>query len=337
MSWRRVRGHDRLIQAFANVVRRGRLAHSYLFVGPDGVGKKRFATELARVLLCEGRSLETGQLQACDRCAACLLVEAGTHPDLVVVGRPEDSNELPIEIMRELCRNFGLKSARGRGKVAVLDDADDLNEASANCFLKTLEEPPPQSVFLLIGTSRDQQLPTILSRCQVVRFAPLPDADLREVLQAHGIADPALVARVLRLAGGSPGQALALADPELWRFRGNFLDALTTAPMQPAATAKMWLEFVESAGKELAQQRRRAGRALRLLVGFVSDALTLALGGVPRLDDAEELSRLQAFIPRRSPERLTELIERCLDADAQIRRYIQLALVLEGLMDAFCD
>src|SRR5262249_2777059 len=162
-----------LVAAFDHVVRRGRLAHAYLFVGAEGVGKKLFAAELARALLCEAPRPGSGRLEACDRCASCLLVEAGTHPDLTVVGRPEESNEMPIELMRELCRHFMLKSARGRGKVIVLDDADDLNEVSANFFLKTLEEPPPHSVFLLIGTSREQQLPTILSRCQVVRFAPL--------------------------------------------------------------------------------------------------------------------------------------------------------------------
>src|SRR3712207_5042950 len=102
MSWSSVRGHDRLIDAFARVVRRGRLAHAYLFVGPDGVGKRRFARELAKSLLCEARS-DADPLAACGRCDACLLVDAGTHPDFFEVGRPEEKNELPIEVMKELC------------------------------------------------------------------------------------------------------------------------------------------------------------------------------------------------------------------------------------------
>ena len=95
-------------------MRRGRLAHAYLFAGPAGVGKHLFAQELARALLCENPPGE--RLEACDCCAACAQVGAGSHPDLFRVGRPEDSQDLPIEAMRELTRNLSLKPARGRGK-----------------------------------------------------------------------------------------------------------------------------------------------------------------------------------------------------------------------------
>ena len=116
-------------------------------------------------------------------------IEAGTHPDFFTAARPPESAEFPIELMRELCQHFSLKAARGRGKVVVIDDADDLNEESANCFLKTLEEPPPGSVLILIGTSTDRQRPTIMSRCQVVRFRPLPPETVAELLQANGVDD----------------------------------------------------------------------------------------------------------------------------------------------------
>src|SRR5436190_725742 len=205
VSWQRVRGHDALVRAFQRVIRRGRLAHAYLFTGPQGVGKKLFATELAKTLLCEATE---SRLEACDVCPSCVQVEAGTHPDFLCVGRPEDALEFPIDVMRDLCQRFSLKSARGRGKVVVLDDADDLNRESANCFLKTLEEPPPRSVLVLIGSSPDRQLPTIVSRCQVIRFAPLQPEAVSELLQAQGMDDPALRERLARLSGGSVGRAL---------------------------------------------------------------------------------------------------------------------------------
>src|SRR5258708_7727820 len=162
MSWSRLVGHDVWIAGFREVVRRGKLAHAYLFVGPPGIGKRTFAIELAKAYLCENPSAEP--LTACDHCAGCRLVDAGTHPDLFLVAKPEDANELPIETMRGLCGDFTLKTARGRGKIAILEGADDLNDASANCFLKTLEEPPPRSMFILIGTDVERQLPTIRSR-----------------------------------------------------------------------------------------------------------------------------------------------------------------------------
>jgi DNA polymerase-3 subunit delta' len=261
-----------------------------------------------------------------------MLFDAGTHPDFFAVSRPEEGNEVPIELMRELCRSFTLMPARGKGKIAVLDDADDLNEASANCFLKTLEEPPPRSVFILIGSSPDQQLATVLSRCQTVRFAPLAEAAVVELLRENGLEDPAQCRRLARLAGGSPGQALALADPELWQFRGKLLDGLSLPQPDSVALARAWMEFVEEAGKDTAAQRRRAVLVLRLLVEFLSDALALALGKSPRLSD--DLPLLQKLVQRLDPEQLIILLDRCLESEFLLGRYVQIVLVLEGLMDA---
>src|SRR5262245_4334363 len=184
MGWQRVRGHDDLIAGFRRIVSRGRLGHAYLICGPPGVGKRLFALELARSLLCESPK---GLLDPCDGCPACVQIDAGTHPDFFPASRPADALEFPIDLMRTLCGQFALKSARGRGKVIVLDDADDLNQESANCFLKTLEEPPPGSLLILIGTSPERQLSTVVSRCQVVRFAPLKDDLVGELLEAQGV------------------------------------------------------------------------------------------------------------------------------------------------------
>src|SRR5262249_51866304 len=120
MSWQHVRGHDELIAAFGRAVARGRLAHAYLFVGPPGVGKRHFARQLAKTLLCE--SPPAGRWDSCDACAACTLVDAGTHPDLFAVARPDDKLEMPIEVIRDLCYGLALKPARGGRKIALVDD-----------------------------------------------------------------------------------------------------------------------------------------------------------------------------------------------------------------------
>ncbi|HJT77597.1 MAG TPA: DNA polymerase III subunit delta' [Gemmataceae bacterium] len=332
MSWKRVRGHEAQALAFERAVRRNRLAHAYLFVGPPGVGKRLFAQELAKALLCEGDT--GGRFEACDRCAACALVEAGTHPDCFMAARPEERHELPIEVMRELCRAFALRPARGRGKVAILDDADDLNEEAANCFLKTLEEPPPRSVLILVGSSRERQLATIVSRCQVVRFAPLSEELVAEVLRGQEIEDAGSVERLARLSGGSPGQALALADPALWAFRRTLLEGLARPRPDSVALGEALTQFVEEAGKDSSAQRRRAGLVLRLLIEFLDDALRLRVGGEPRLAEEGDRPLLQALAERADPERLLEVLERCLEGDAQIDRRVQLVLALEALTDA---
>ncbi len=358
MSWAQIQGHDRWIHAFAEVERNRRLAHAYLFAGPEGIGKRLFAQELARTLLCEDRR---DSFAACDRCPACLLMNAETHPDYFRIERappgraaPDDAkyrwegnigrwygNEFPIALMREFCAKLSVKPARGHGKIAIIDDGDDFNEESANCFLKTLEEPPPGSLFLLIGTSSDHQLPTILSRCQLIRFAPLPENVLQEVLRQKGVAAE-MLPRLSRLAAGSPGQALSLADPALWQFRQNLLAGLTQPRPDTVALAKAWTQFAEEAGKDAPLQRRRAVQVLRLVQAFLSDALTLSGGGQPQIrplssgredgGEGNDLALLQGLCARSSPEKILTLLERTLDAESRLDRYVQVSLVLEAML-----
>src|SRR5947208_4805703 len=188
MVWDRIRGHDAARRQLLAAHTRGRLAHAFLFAGPPGAGKRLFATEFAKALLCDR---PPAPLTACDRCPSCAQVAAGTHPDAFTARKPEDKHDLPVEVVREFCANLGRKPAKGVRKVGVIEDADDLNDESANCFLKTLEEPPPGAVLVLLASDSERQLPTILSRCQVVRFRPLGPDDLRAVLADHGVADPA--------------------------------------------------------------------------------------------------------------------------------------------------
>jgi DNA polymerase III subunit delta' len=332
LAWQRIRGHDALVEGFTRAVRRGRLAHAYLFTGPSGVGKRLFALELAKALLCEKAS--EGSLQACDHCPACVQVEAGSHPDFFTAIRPPEALEFPIVLMRELCQSFALKSARGHGKVILIDDADDLNEESANCFLKTLEEPPPRSVLILIGSTPDRQLRTIVSRCQVIRFAPLSPQLVDELLQAQGIEDSTLRARLVRLSAGSPGLATELADPALWEFRRGLLEGLTKSPIDSVELSRKWMDFVEEAGKESAAQRRRAQLVLRLMIDYLEDALTVSMNGIPRRTETDDRVGLETLARRAGPDRLLEAIERCLEADRHIDRRVQLVLSLEGALDA---
>jgi DNA polymerase-3 subunit delta' len=332
LCWRRVRGHDGLVDAFRRAAARGRLAHAYLFTGPGGVGKRLFAQELGKALLCERSTSDA--LEACDHCPSCLLVDAGSHPDLRTFARPEDKHELPIDLIRTLCHEFALKAARGRGKIVIVDDADDFTEEAANAFLKTLEEPPPRSLLLLISSNAEQHLATIRSRCQTVPFAPLPAEVVADVLRQLGQCEESAIPRLVRLAGGSPGRALELADPDLWAFRRTLLAGLARDQVDSAGLARAWTEFVEEAGKESAAQRRRAALVLRLMLAFLTDALSLGVGGAVRTTESDDMPALESLVRRVDPDTLLQLVERCLEADEHIDRRVQLVLVLESLLDA---
>jgi DNA polymerase-3 subunit delta' len=332
--WGNVLGHDRLAHAFEGLVARDRLAHAYLFCGPAGVGKRLFAVELGMTLLCERSDKK---FEACGRCPACLQVAAGSHPDFVMVGRPEESNEVPIETIRDLCQGFGLKSARGRGRIAILDDADDLNDASANCFLKTLEEPPPRSLLLLIGTSADRQLPTIRSRCQVVAFAPLKEEEMRAVLQANSISEPGALDRLLRFGEGSPGRALALADDALWKFRTQFLEALDRRPFDAVGQMRAWMQFIEEAGKESAAQRRRTSLILGLVIDYFRQVLVCEVESESSKIDADEEDLVRRLAGDLPAETTIAILERLLLAAQQVDRRVSTVLIVEALLDALAQ
>jgi DNA polymerase-3 subunit delta' len=329
MAWERIRGHDAARDQLLNAYCRGRLAHAYLFVGPAGVGKRLFATELAKALLCDR---PPAPLTPCDACPSCAQVTAETHPDFFTVRTPEDKHELPVDAVREFCGKLGLKPARGPRKVGVVEDADDFNDESANCFLKTLEEPPPGSVLILLATSDERQLPTIRSRCQVVRFHPLADDALRAVLADHDITDSVRIGRLIRLAGGSPGQALALNDDALWAFRETLVNGVTAARPDPVGFAAAWTKFVEEAGKESAAQRERASLVLRLLMDVLRSALLLAVGAGGDTDPGEA-DKFRRLGERVGTDRLADLLEACAEADYQVDRKVQLVLVTESLVD----
>jgi DNA polymerase-3 subunit delta' len=332
MSWDRVRGHDAARQSFQTAFALGRLGQAYLFAGPDGVGKRLFARELAKALLCER---PPAPLAACDRCPACAQVEAGTHPDVFTLRTPEGKHELPVAEMREFCKRLAQKATRGARKIGIVEDADDFNEESANSFLKTLEEPAPGSLLLLLATGIDRQLPTILSRCQVVRFAPLPPADLRAVLAANQVTDPEQLDRLVQLAGGSAAQALTLSSDEVWAVRRQLVEGLTAPRPSFGALAEAWQAFVEDAGKDTAGQRARAAAVIRFLLDALSQALRLSQGAdVSGLDAADE-ARLRAFADRLGPDRLLELIDRCVEADYHVERRVQLVLVIESVLEQF--
>lgn len=331
MPWLSIRGHDRAVESIRRAMAGGRLPHAFLFVGPEGIGKLAFALKLAQTLLCE--RVPEAEMAPCGACPGCVQVLGGTHPDLLRVARPEEKHELPIRVIRDLCLDLGLKPARGGHKVAIVDDADDMNDEAANAFLKTLEEPPPGSVLILIGTSPETQLDTIISRCRVVRFDALPAEELAAVLLEQGVVEgPADADRLAQLGEGSVARARGLADPKLADFRrALFVDISGPMGFDAPALARRVEEFSKAAGKESAAQRERArlviGELLRLFRGVAWEVSGLA----PPTPDPHDRKAIAALADRVDTESALGLADRCLDADYHVRRKLHLGLIFESL------
>jgi DNA polymerase-3 subunit delta' len=326
--WHGIEGHDDIVERFRRAIGRNRLAHTFLFVGPEGIGKRTFARKLAQALLCQKSPPET--LDPCGKCAACVQAVAGSHPDLIQIVRPEGKSNLPVELFigtREkrgqegLCHELALKPFMGGKRIAIIDDADDLEAEGANALLKTLEEPPPQSVLILIGTSEQMQLPTIRSRCQVIYFHPLPEEILARLMVQQEIAPTAEEARRLaRFAGGSLSAARELADPALWEFRRAFLSELASIGQASVAVSLKVTAFVAEAGKEAPRRRARARQVIAFAEGFFRQLMRTTSGLPIEGDDVLQKAVDRASSSCPGAEIAAACAERCLDALEQIDR-----------------
>ncbi len=339
MTWPLL-GQDHVAAYFQALLRRERLPGSFLFAGPAGVGKFTAALAVAQALLCLDRPQH--RLESCGRCQSCRLFQAGTHPDLTVVQLPEGKSQIPLELVagprqrrgqEGLIHQIALHPALGTRKVAIVDEADLLTPEAANSLLKTLEEPPPDSVLILVSHNLEQQLPTIRSRCQVVPFRPLSQEVLARLLQQLGWTSSSQeTRRVARYAGGSLRQAQALLDPELWSLRQAVLEELAGTSPRGFHITQQVSQALESL-KQPAQRRNRAQQVLGLVLGFYH-GLVCRLAGAEAAAD-EELQRwLQQALQRPwHPEAAQVCLQRVLHALELIQRNVQVALVLQGLWE----
>lgn len=282
MAWLGIEGHDTIVERFRRGLARGRLAGSYLFMGRAGVGKRTFAERFSQVLLCS--EVPSEAMNPCGGCPACRQVLAGTHPDLERVSLPRDKKEIPVETLigdrdhrshEGFCHDLSMKPFMGGRKVGIIDDADCLNETGANCLLKTLEEPPPKSVLILIGTSADKQLPTIRSRCQVIRFQPLAADIIASLLVQNQVTtDPAEAQRLAQLSDGGLTRATHLAAEGLWEFRSDFLDCLAETPLDTIRVIRSVSNFVEQPSKSTtAEKRQKLSLAIQTAIEFYRHTL----------------------------------------------------------------
>lgn len=342
MTWHGIQGHDDVVEQFRRALARGRLATSFLFVGPPGVGKRTFALKLAQALLCQARPPEA--LEPCETCPSCTQVAAGTHPDVEVLAKPPEKSFIPLELLigdkehrgREgLCHNIAMKPYMGGRKVAVIDDADYLNAEGANSLLKTLEEPPPKSVLILIGTSPAKQLPTIRSRCQLIRFRPLPAEVVADLLTGQGLIEDAAEAR--RLAAYTEGSlqgALELADSQLWEFRGRLHQRLAAGELDSVRLAKAVAAFVDEAGKQPAGRRQRLRQVIQFAAEFYRRLLHAHCGNSASGD--AEIDRYANQVlqhPRADSYRTAARLDRCLEAAEQVDRNANQTTLIESWLD----
>lgn len=320
-------------------------AHAYLFAGPSNVGKARAALRFAADLV--GRTPE-----------ARARVMRRTHPDAVVIG-PEGSAALGVDQARRAVAGASLRPVEGGRKVFIFDDASLMTEAASNALLKTLEEPPAGTVFILAADAEDDLPATVASRCRIVRFGRVSEEELAAALVERGF-EAGRAAMTARISGGRPGLALDLAaNPEAEEFRRRWLEAPGRVSPRPGLGFRLAEEMLEAhkplldavsarrveeeeaeaggpgASKAMEERRRRALRraekallaaGLEILASWYLDAASVQHGGPLRNPDLESSDLV--IVPAR---RAVRSAERVLDAAAQLRSNQRPRLVLAWL------
>lgn len=203
-------GHEAIKRGLAHAVAEKRLHHALLFVGQAGVGKNTLARAFVQSVFCE-RSSESA-LECCGSCSNCMRIAQNVHPDVFVV--ESDSATLKIELIRDMQRRLGLAPFESDKRFVIIRDVHKMQDAAANCLLKTLEEPDPYTTFILITPHLQRLLPTIVSRCQIVRFASFERDVIADYLVQHENVPLNIAQQTAILAAGSIGKAIELSQGE---------------------------------------------------------------------------------------------------------------------------
>ncbi len=362
MAWKTVVDQPRVVDALKRAIDSQRVAHAYLFYGPDGTGKRAAALAFAQALQCA-----EGSSEPCERCESCRKVGALIHPDVhLLMPYPKDTDASDVaerikrlaanpyaavdfvrrpslddpsktsnkqvmyhlqRINEELRRSMSYKPVEGRYKFVLIMDAHLMNARSANAFLKLLEEPGEQTVFVLTAPRVDQLLPTILSRCQRLRFDPLSADGLAEALENREEIDARKAQTYARMADGSYTRALDLLENEdLMIHREMVVDFMRYSFIRKTDKVADLVQEIQRLGRE------RVKGLLQLMLSWIRDlVLYKTLGAdapLVNVDQAEAIARFCSNVPDADLEAMTELVE---DAIMLTERNVHLGLVLMSL------
>lgn len=320
-------GNEGAVAALARDLASGRPAHAYLFLGPPRVGRRTLALRLAQALNC------TGPEPPCGGCSPCRRTAAGLHADLLMVTVEADEGgphkAIQVGQVREVERAVALKPFEGQCRVVIIDPADAMNSEAQNAFLKTLEEPPPQTAFLLVAAREGALLPTIRSRCRRIELRPLPPAAVEAALRERG--PEREQARLLaRLSGGRIGWALeAAADPAALERRRQGAELARALPAMPLADR---FDLAERLAEEFRARREPLLERLEEWRTWWRDVLLVQAGaeeGVTHVDMLPLLREDAARYPRRQ---VVAFLRALLATPRHLEENVQPRLALEALL-----
>jgi DNA polymerase-3 subunit delta' len=277
VPFRTIAGHSRLLSLLSRVIARDSMPPAVLLSGPAGVGKRTTAIAIAQTVNCLQPQSSAGfERDACGECASCRRIARGVHPDVLLV-EPGDTGAIKIEQLRDVIDRSQYRPFEGRRRVVIIDEADAAGADAQSALLKTLEEPPSASTFILVSSMADSLLPTVLSRCPRLRFGPLTPAEVARVLtEQHGYSEADARAAAAD-ADGSIGRALESQSEDLSEAREAAQRILqeTARNADPVRRINLARDLTEGKGTP-AEERNRLAVRLRSLGSLLRDVGIIA-------------------------------------------------------------
>jgi DNA polymerase III subunit delta' len=321
MGFSEIIGHQRQLETLRSAIGNGRLHHAYLFLGSEGVGKRMIAMALAKAIHC----VEPNQ-DYCGQCVECARITNGNHPDVRLIEPLADKKEISIQQIRELQRELNYRSFSGKQKIAIIDPAVLMNSSAQNALLKTLEEPPVDSLIVLIAPNAGGLLPTLRSRCLRLSFAPLSSAQVAAFLETqHGMqADSAKLLAAMSM--GSIGAAANLDKDELIEKRRIWSSMLISLKVGDYNAASI-------AAEAFTKNRDEALKFLNWAESWYRDLLIYDATQRPNeLVNLDMLPQIDQQATESSVDCILSALSQTTDASASIQRNLNRRMVLEKFL-----
>lgn len=317
MPFAEILGHERIIEVLRRSLRTGKTAHSYLFEGVPGCGRRKSALALIQAIFCK----EVGD-DACGECPSCRKVASSSHADIHTIMPLPEKRDISIEQLREMQRTLSLRPYEAPRKACIIEPAERMSVNAANSLLKTLEEPPGDALIILLTENAGMLLPTIRSRCQLIRFAPLSPEHVLTLLERNGM-DAGAATLLAPMSGGSMQQALELDNESLANRREAAISRLSQMNINRIST-------VFDAAEALSGNRDETLELLDLFISFYRDAAHLSAGSSDIVNRTVR-SAVEAIAARHPLPRTLELLEAICETRRAVQRNANPKLALDHL------
>ena len=334
MSFTDILAQDYIVDHFNKAIKTDHLSHAYIFTGQEGVGKALFAKEFAKALNCKNNENDS-----CNSCTDCNRIEMLNHPDVFWIEREEKAKFIKIENIRNLQNSVRLSPLESDYKIFIIKEADKMNEEASNSLLKTLEEPSPNTIIILIANTMTPIKDTIRSRCQIIRFQPIPSHIIENQLTSKSGADANKIEWISRFCNGSMAKALHLLDDNHYETNNFIVTNMTKPDMDNLAFAEEIIDSYLSAGDSLEEKRQLLKNILHCILQLYRDLLLVKVmygQDVKQekisLFNAGREDSLQKYANYLTQEQIAYVIDEILESIKYIDLNLNINLLVENII-----